>query len=181
MKRNKKSFWAKLTGLSEEELEREDWLGKKSKRKKKEDKGKEIDKFLKEKEEEIQKDEKKEDFWAIEKEGQLAVDVYQTDEAIIIKSAIAGVNQEDLDIAISEDIITIRGERRDKEEEKIDEENFFFRECYWGKFSRSIILPCKIDQSKAEAKLKNGVLTIILPKLKHPDSVRLKIKEKNSS
>jgi HSP20 family protein len=97
-----------------------------------------------------------------ESEGQLTIDVYQTDDEIVIKSTIAGVKPEDLDVNINNDMVTIRGER--KLEENVDQENYYYQECYWGPFSRSVILPVEIIAEKAEAAMKNGILTIRLPK-----------------
>lgn len=108
--------------------------------------------------------------------GQLAVDVYQTNDEIIIKSTIAGVRTEDIDIAINNDMITIRGKR--EKEGVINEEDYFYRECYWGGFSRSIILPCDVKSDKVDASMKNGVLTIILPKADKVNKVTVvKVKE----
>ena len=76
-------------------------------------------------------------------EGQLTIDVYQTDNDIVVKSTIAGVKPEDLDVSISNDMVTIRGERR--KEELVEEENYYYQECYWGPFSRKVILPENID------------------------------------
>lgn len=98
----------------------------------------------------------------IEAEGQLTIDVYQTDDDIVIKSTIAGVKPEDLDVNINNDMITIRGER--KQDEEIDPENYYYQECYWGPFSRSVILPIEIVAEKAEASMKNGILTLRMPK-----------------
>jgi len=95
-------------------------------------------------------------------EGQLTIDVYQTDESIVIKSTIAGVKPEDLDVSINNDMVTIKGER--KHEEEVAAENYYYQECYWGHFSRSVVLPVDIISDKAEASLKNGILTIRLPK-----------------
>src|SRR3989339_1983185 len=109
---------------------------------------------------------KKEDSWLEEdyEEGQLSVDVYQTINAIVIKSTIAGVKPEDIDISINNDMVTIKGKR--ELESTIAEDDYFYQECYWGGFSRSIILPVEIIADKVEASLKNGVLTISLPKAK---------------
>jgi HSP20 family protein len=99
---------------------------------------------------------------ASDTEGQLTIDVYQTDNDIVIKSTIAGVKPEDLDISINNDMVTIKGER--KNEELIDHNNYYYQECYWGSFSRSVLLPVDIISDKAEASLKNGILTLRLPK-----------------
>ncbi len=97
-----------------------------------------------------------------ENEGQLTIDVYQTDNDVVIKSTIAGVKPEDLDVSINNDMITIRGER--KQDEQIHSENYYYQECYWGSFSRSVILPVDVLAEKIEASMKNGILTIRLPK-----------------
>jgi len=102
------------------------------------------------------------DNFSADAEGQLTIDVYQTDESIVIKSTIAGVKPEDLDVSINNDMVTIKGER--KHEEEVAAENYYYQECYWGHFSRSVVLPVDIISDKAEASLKNGILTIRLPK-----------------
>ncbi|OGN31898.1 MAG: hypothetical protein A3I32_02090 [Candidatus Yanofskybacteria bacterium RIFCSPLOWO2_02_FULL_45_10] len=96
-------------------------------------------------------------------EAQLTVDVYQSANDVVVRSAIAGVEAKDLDITIARDMVTIRGQRRSSE--TIRTTDFYHKELYWGAFSRSIILPCDIDVERARASIKNGVLTIRLPKL----------------
>jgi HSP20 family protein len=120
------------------------------------------------------KPEKDLDFFQEESEGQLTIDVYQADDEIVIESTVAGVDPDDIDIDISSESVTIRGERA--RSEKIDEENYLYQECYWGKFSRSIILPQEIDPDKAKADFKNGVLQIKLPKITKGKTRKLKIK-----
>jgi len=95
-------------------------------------------------------------------EGQLTIDVYQTETEIVIKSTIAGVKPEDLDVSISNDMLTIKGER--KNEEIVEDNSYYYRECYWGSFSRSVVLPMDVLAEKIDAMLKNGILTIRLPK-----------------
>lgn len=109
-----------------------------------------------------------------EQEGQLTVDVFQDDQNIIIQSTIAGVAPEDLDVSITNDMVTVRGERR--RVYNIDPEDYFYQECYWGPFSRSIILPVEIDADRAEAKIKNGILTIRIPKATTAVTRKLKVK-----
>ncbi len=106
-------------------------------------------------------------------EGQLAIDVYQTEREIIIKSAIAGISPEDLDISITNDMVNIRGERMD--EQSIDSQEYFYQECYWGSFSRAVILPEEIDADQSKAIMKNGILTILLPKASKAKSKKLKV------
>jgi HSP20 family protein len=109
-------------------------------------------------------------------EGQLSIDVYQTPSDIIIKSTIAGVKPEDIDISINNDMLTIRGHRN--MDTSIKEENYLYRECYWGSFSRSIILPVEVEGDKIEAELENGVLTVTLPKAKNAKEISIKVREK---
>ncbi len=109
-------------------------------------------------------------------EGQLSIDIYQTPKNIIVKSTIAGVKPEDIDISINNDMLTIRGKREDKDE--IEEDNYLYRECYWGSFSRSVILPVEVKADKIEAVLENGVLSVTLPKAKTSKQVSVKVKEK---
>lgn len=105
-------------------------------------------------------------------EGQLSCDIWQDNENIYIRATMAGVKPEDLDISISNDLLTARGTRETGEE--IDEKDFYSREIYWGAFSRSIVLPQTVDQEKAQATLKNGVLTVKLPKKYKTTSIRIK-------
>jgi len=109
-------------------------------------------------------------------EGQLSIDVYQTPEAIVVKSTIAGVKPEEIDISINNDMLTIRGKREARE--KIAEENYLIKECYWGGFSRSIILPVEVEAENVEAAIDNGVLTVVLPKAKNAKQISIKVKEK---
>mgnify|MGYP001580645195 CR=1 FL=1 len=107
-------------------------------------------------------------------EAQLTVDVFQTENDIIIQAIVAGVKENDLDISITQDMITIRGERENKTE--ITKENYYYQELYWGTFSRSILLPQEVNPDEAEANLKNGVLTIKLPRLDKERVKKVKIK-----
>src|SRR3989344_4166113 len=108
-----------------------------------------------------------------EGEGQLTIDVYQTDNEIVVESTIAGVEPDNLDIDITPESVTIRGKR--EKEKKIADENYFYQECYWGKFSRSVILPQEVNPDESTAALKNGVLTIRMPKVDRKKSKKLKV------
>lgn len=115
------------------------------------------------------------DEWLTEDyEGQLALDVYQTPNDIVIKAAIAGIKPEDISISISNDMLTIRGKR--KQEEEVKDENYYYRECYWGGFSRSIILPIEVNTDAIEATMKNGILIITLPKIKKGKPITIPVK-----
>lgn len=108
-------------------------------------------------------------------EGQLSVDVYENGPNIVVKSTIAGVEPDDVDISITNDMLTIRGER--KAEKEHQNRNYFFQECYWGAFSRSIILPVEVDVKKIDATIKNGILTVLLPKIEAKTKKSIKVKE----
>ena len=101
--------------------------------------------------------------------GQLAVDVYETKEKLVVKARTAGVNKSDLDVSISDNTLSIRGTLSAGNED--DVENYFVQECYWGEFSRSIVLPLPVKEEEIEAMLKDGVLTISFDKLKQ-DTVK---------
>ncbi len=107
-------------------------------------------------------------------EGQLAVDVYQTDAELIIQSTIAGVKAENLDISIEADTVLIRGNRNELEEQ--GEKNYFYQECYWGPFFRQIILPEETDPSRATAEMKEGILTIRIPKIEREKKRKITVK-----
>ena len=112
--------------------------------------------------------------WLEDVEGQLAVDVYQTKENVVIKAPIAGVKADDIDISVSEDVVTLRGER--VEEREVDREHYYVQECYWGSFSRSVILPTSTVAEKAQASLKDGVLTITIPKVAQDKVKKIKVR-----
>lgn len=107
-------------------------------------------------------------------EGQLTVDVYQTTNDIVIKTMIAGVKPEDLDISITRDMVTIKGSREETRE--VDEGDYFTKELYWGTFSRTILLPQEIEVEAAEALEKHGLLIIKLPKVDKGKQTKLKVK-----
>lgn len=101
--------------------------------------------------------------------GQLAVDVYETKERLYVKGRVAGVNKSDLDVSISDNTLTIRGTLNSGVEDNV--ENYFLQECYWGEFSRSIVMPVPVKEEEIEAVLKDGVLTISFAKVKQ-DTVK---------
>jgi HSP20 family protein len=109
-----------------------------------------------------------------EPEGQLAIDVYHDNKKIIIKSTIAGADPKNLKISLHNDLLIIKGKR--EQDEKISDEQYLFRECYWGPFTRSIILPSEVDPKKVKAEIENGVLTITLQKSK-PEKIEVIVKD----
>jgi HSP20 family protein len=107
-------------------------------------------------------------------EGELNVDVYQNQNEIVIKTMVAGVKPEDLDVAISRDMVTLKGKR--ESERTVADDDYFHKELYWGSFSRTIVLPQEIDVDAAEAVEKHGLLIIKLPKLDKNRQTRLKVR-----
>ncbi len=112
--------------------------------------------------------------WLNDFEGQLNIDMYQTKDNVIIKSTIAGVRPEDIDITVANDMVTIKGSR--KKDEEIPQDDYFYQECYWGNFSRSVIIPVDIDSEEIEADLKDGILTVIIPKAAKAKTKKVKVK-----
>jgi len=119
-------------------------------------------------------EEKKTEEWLTESEGQLTIDVYQTPNEIVIKSTIAGVKPDNIDISMTNDMITIKGTRQ--KDEQVKEEDYYYQECYWGPFSRSVILPVDVEVDNADAGMKNGILTIRLPKIEKIKTKKITIK-----
>lgn len=105
--------------------------------------------------------------------GQLAVDVYETDDQLIVKARTAGVNKEDLDVSISDSILTISGTLSSGDD--TDATNWHIQECYWGEFSRTLALPVAVKEDEANAALKDGVLTISFPKVQQEQAKKITI------
>lgn len=105
--------------------------------------------------------------------GQLAVDVYETKDKLVVKARTAGVNKNDLDVSISDNTLSIRGTLSAGNEDEV--ENYFVQECYWGEFSRSIALPVPVKEEEIEAMLKDGVLTISFAKVKQDTVKKIQI------
>ncbi len=112
-----------------------------------------------------------------ESAGELTIDLYETGKDIVIRSAIAGVKPDDLDISFEDDMVIIKGKREEEEEE--ESKNYFYQECYWGYFSREIILPKEVDSSKAKASIKEGVLVITMPKIEKEEKRKIKVKSED--
>ncbi len=148
--KEKRSFFERLTGSYREEPEEELTPMKKGERS-----------LLKEAEEDLE-------------EGQLSVDAYQTATEIVVQAMVAGARMEDLDVSITQDMVTIKGKRMDTR--RVDDGDFFERELYWGNFGRTLLLPQEVDPDEAEATMKNGMLTVRVQKLDKERVQRLKIK-----
>lgn len=105
--------------------------------------------------------------------GQLAVDVYETKERLVVKARTAGVNKSELDVSIADNTLTIRGTLSAGDDDEV--ENYFVQECYWGEFSRSIALPVPVKEDDIEAVLKDGVLTVSFGKVKQDTVKKIQI------
>ncbi|OIO08441.1 hypothetical protein COX21_00055 [Candidatus Falkowbacteria bacterium CG23_combo_of_CG06-09_8_20_14_all_41_10] len=108
-------------------------------------------------------------------EGQLLVDVFSTDKQIIVKAAMAGVKPENLNISLHNDLLTVKGKR--EEAKNSQDSEYIYRECYWGSFSRSLVLPYEVDSKKIQAFLENGVLTVVLDRVGDAQSIKITVKE----
>ena len=115
--------------------------------------------------------------WPSQKaEGELAVDIYETEKEFVIESPIAGITAKDLDISVEEDMLTIRGKReRPQDKEK---RNYFLQECFWGPFSKKIILPEKVKITQAKATVRRGILRLSIPKENEQLSKKISISDK---
>lgn len=107
-------------------------------------------------------------------EGQLGIDLFETPVEVIVKTMIPGVRKDDIDISLSRDMLTIRGERKD--EKTISDDDYHYRELYWGSFSRTVKLPHEVDIDKAEATESQGMLTLRLPRIDKERRASLKVK-----
>ena len=105
--------------------------------------------------------------------GQLAVDVYETDEQLVVKARTAGVNKEDLDVSISDGILTISGTLSSGSDS--DATNWHIQECYWGEFSRTLALPVPVKEDEVGAVLKDGVLSITFSKVRQEQAKKITI------
>lgn len=107
--------------------------------------------------------------------GQLVVDVYETEKEIVVQSAIAGIKTEQIEVSLENDILIIKGERDNPSKDK--EQRYFLKECYWGPFSKEIILPREIDTSRIDAKVKEGILTVRMQKIERAKSKKIEVED----
>jgi len=105
--------------------------------------------------------------------GQLAVDVYETEGTLVVKARTAGVNKEDLDVSISDGILTVSGTLSSGDD--TDATNWHIQECYWGEFSRTVALPVPVKEDEAQASLKDGVLSITFPKVQQEQAKKIQV------
>jgi HSP20 family protein len=109
-----------------------------------------------------------------EMEGQLALDMYQTKDNLVVKSTIAGVRPEDIDVTVNDNVLTISGERMQQDE--VREKDYYMQECYWGEFSRSVELPEEFDAEGISAEIKDGILTVNIPKSEKAKPKKIMVK-----
>jgi HSP20 family protein len=139
-----------------------------------EDEGEDFDEFKLEVSDENDKSEDSDWEEEEEEDGELSVDVYDDEDKIILKTMVAGVRPEDLDISITRDMVTIKGSRQ--EEKEVTRDNYFHKELYWGSFSRTIMLPTEVDIENSKATEKHGLLILDLPKVDKEKKASLKVK-----
>lgn len=106
--------------------------------------------------------------------GQLGVDVYETNDMVIVKAMVAGVKPEDLDVAVTRESVTIRGHRA--EDRTATEDNYQIRELYWGEFARTVILPSEVEADMVEAQEKHGLLIIKIPKIDRNKETKVRVR-----
>lgn len=170
MAKDKRSFFEKLTGASSEEGEEMEYGDAEDERD--EEVGEAEDIIDRSQSNPVETSGSPQE--PVESEAQLPIDMYQTPEEIAIKAVIGGVKPEDLDISITRDTVTLKGKR--EESQRINEENYFYQELFWGSFSRTIILPQEIEVEEAEARESEGLLFIRLPKVNKDKQTKLKVK-----
>ena len=105
--------------------------------------------------------------------GQLIVDVYETEKEIVVQSAIAGIKNNEIDVSLEGDILVIKGERQNPSTD--EKRKYFLEECYWGPFSKEIILPREIDTGRIDAKIKDGILTVRMQKIERAKNKKISI------
>ncbi|MFA6254046.1 MAG: Hsp20/alpha crystallin family protein [Candidatus Paceibacterota bacterium] len=110
----------------------------------------------------------------VEEIGELSVDVYQTDNDIVVQAMIAGVRSEDLNVSITREMVTLEGRRQKASE--VEGDGYFMKELYWGSFARKILLPCEVEPSESEAYEKNGLLTLRMPKIDKERTQKIKVR-----
>ncbi len=120
---------------------------------------------------------KKEDIEWVKAEGKLVADVYQTASDLVVRIPIAGIDVSEIDVRIENRMLIIKGER--KEPEKVGENEYLSKECYWGKFSREISLPQEADIARASADFKDCILTIRIPLIQKIRTRKIKVKDED--
>lgn len=160
-----KKFFSKLTGSSQEY---DDFF---------DDPSAEHPRFESKGDERVAHINTREETWTPEEPGgELAVDVYQTPDSIVIKALVAGVQPTTIDISLTREMLTISGTRQDEKE--AEDDGYFQKELYWGSFSRTILLPEEVDVDLAEASEKHGILMIRLPKINKRRQTKLKVRSR---
>jgi len=108
-----------------------------------------------------------------DQDGELVIDVYETNSDFVVLAAIAGIQIKDLDISLEKDMMVIKGNRSDPHDHA--DKKYFYQECYWGPFSRKIVLPENIDIDKADAQIDKGILTVKIPRNESANKIGVKV------
>ena len=127
---------------------------------------------LEPKEEKVEEPKAPEDIY--EQDGELVVDVFETDEHFVVLAAIAGIQIKDIDISLEKDMMVIKGNRNDPHTHS--GKKYYAQECYWGPFSKKIVLPENINIDEADAQMDKGVLTVKIPKMDEGSTEKLGVK-----
>ena len=177
MTNTRKSFLQRLTGSfkddDQEAIEKMKQVNRKSLRNLKDFDDEEYE-DMDDEPSEIEDDDEDMDDTPATVEGQLGIDLFETPVEVIVKTMIPGVRKDDIDISLSRDMLTIRGERKD--EKTIADDDYHYRELYWGAFSRTVKLPHEVDIDKAEATESQGMLTLRLPRVDKERQTKVKLK-----
>lgn len=115
------------------------------------------------------------DWFGVSDEAQLSIDVFRKGKELVVRALVAGVKPKDLDISVHGDLLTIRGKR--EEENESSSEESYYRECYWGSFSRSVVLPNEVSSDDAKASMKNGILELRFPILEGAKKLKVSWEE----
>lgn len=123
-----------------------------------------------------EENEEKKDWFNQEKIGEMIIDAYETDEEIVIFSAVGGITPKDIELSLEDQMLTIKGARKKPEQNDGKKKKYFCQECFWGEFVKKLILPQEIDISKAKATVKNGIFHLRIPKKTESEEIKIEIK-----
>ncbi len=119
-------------------------------------------------------EEQKENWLGDNAVGELAIDAYETNKYIVVQSPIAGITSDNIEISLEDGMLIIKG-KREKPADTDKIKKYLYQECFWGKFEKKLILPKEVDITKTKATIKNGILTLKIPKLKEKNKKEIKV------
>lgn len=117
---------------------------------------------------------------SVANDSTFAVDVYETEQDVVLSMPTPGIKPEDIDISITGDTVTVRGESRQQTEDEDKKRNYYFKEIRYGSFARSVTLPAAVDANQAKADTEDGILTLTLPKAEAAKPKSIKVKSRQS-